>query len=192
MNLESRILSKHNSDSYTKDKDLIDDLEKLLNEIGSSYSNISRISELQWIWSSIIRWESFLRSRFNVSINTKLPSIQGLPPLDDDINEKNLAKYHSERLEQLISIAKEESYDAHKEISKKLDIHLEKVEKKVESIFLLVDKFNIEEKVAFTLPASYDITQAEKKYRGTLISSKTIYSTDKQLEEENNSPSDNC
>ena len=79
MNKEADIVQRRRDGEFANKADLRSAIEGLLDKINSQRGNIATLDEWRWACAAIIRWDSFLRSRFGTSKGTRIPPLPDLP-----------------------------------------------------------------------------------------------------------------
>lgn len=82
---EAELMKKYSNDGFSSDTDLISAITSLLDSIASCSSEIMLVSELKWAGQATVRWESFLRSKFDIWRSTALPTLSNLPQFKADL-----------------------------------------------------------------------------------------------------------
>lgn len=126
LQLEKDIIEKSQNITYVEDGCMKEDVVTLLSGLGDSESSIGKVSELQWVCNAIVRWKHYLSDRWGVSNNTKIPDIDNIVELHDDLllaEDKTKPRYSAYSLEAKTSSVTMPDYlqDVIKEWEKKYD-----------------------------------------------------------------------
>lgn len=81
---EAELLRRYSNEGFTSGDELTAAINDLLDAIVSFGTAFNSKSDLDWACQATVRWESFLRSKFDIWRTTKLPSFSKLPRFKTD------------------------------------------------------------------------------------------------------------